>query len=73
MMKPATMERRIRSIDAAIRALHGALMELQISVLEQTARLDAFASDPGLEGSRLPSPPPACPCGTEDDAEEANT
>ncbi len=51
------MERRILSLDASIRALHGALMEIQISVLEQTARLDAFASSHGLEGDMSPSPP----------------
>ncbi len=56
-MKPATMERRILSLDSAIRAIHGSIMEIQISVLELTARLDAGASSHGLEGDRSPSPP----------------
>ncbi len=65
MMKPATMERRILSIDAAVRTLHVALMDLQITVVEHEARLAAFAADPGLEVGRPTSPPPV-PAGTED-------
>ncbi len=67
MMKPATMERRIISIDVAIRTLHGSIMEIQISVLELGARLAALAADPGLEVGRPTSPPPV-PAGHEDDA-----
>ncbi len=67
MMKPATMERAILSINASIRVLHGTLMELQISVLEIEARLGARAPDPGLEVGQ-PTSPPRRPAGPEDEA-----
>ncbi len=67
MMKPATMERRILSLDASIRAIHGSIMHLQLAMDRAEDRLAALAADPGLEGDRSPSPP-CRPAGPEDDA-----
>ncbi len=61
------MERRILSIDAAIRGIHIAIMEIQLSMDDLAGGLAARAADPGLEGDRSPSPPRR-PAGPEDDA-----
>ncbi len=66
-LKPATMERKIRSLEESIRVLHGTLMEIQNGMLELMARSAAHAASHGLEGDMSPSPSPV-PAGHKDDA-----
>ncbi len=66
MMKPATMERKIRSLEEAIRSLHKALEEVQREQV-YVARLAELSASHGLEAGRPASPPPV-PAGHRDDA-----
>ncbi len=68
MMKPATMERRILSIDAAIRVLHSTLLEIEIALARVEAGLVALAPNQGLGGDMSPPPTPVSLRDHKDDA-----
>ncbi len=56
-MRDETIRRRFISLEEAIRVLHKTIMEVDMSIVVLKDRLDALASDQGLEGDRSPSPP----------------